>query len=294
VTDFFDALEPKLAQQEELQQAESRRLDGEIVRLGHDIEALTEPIENKRHKFRSRDDVAQWRRLFELYTESTVFFSTHEQDHGVRSFDLAKKQLQTFSDLLVKQGIVQNFKSPRSRIAFDSFVRINLDILRVMRFQEINAMAVRKILKKFDKRTALNAATAYRASTTSHVFASSIAKDMCAELSSKVVSVVPQMDDYICPICCELAWRPVKLGCCNSVFCIRCVIKLQRDGEERCPMCRQPTVMHADSSSLDTQTAAYLMRYFPKEVKERQKANERAAGVDKYGESFYRNTCTVM
>ena len=294
VTEFFNALDPKLARQEELQKAESKRLNFEIVRLGHDIETLTEPIENKRHKFKSKDDVELWRKLFELYTESTVFFSSHEQDHGVRTFELAKKQLQTFSDLLVKQGIVQGFKSPRSRFAFDNFVQINLDILRVMRFQEINAMAVRKILKKFDKRTALHAATAYQASITSDTFAKSIARDMCAELSSKVVSVVPQMDDYICPICCELAWRPVRLGCCRGVFCIRCVIKLQRDKEQRCPMCRQPTIMHADSSCIDPDTAAYLMRYFPEEVKARQKANERAAGVDKYGEHFYRNTCVFM
>lgn len=294
ITDFFDALDPKLARQEDLQIAESKRLDQEIVRLGHDIELLTEPVENKHHKFKPKDDVAVWRRLFELYTESTVFFSCHEQDHGVRNFVLAKQQLQVFSDLLVKQDIVRSFKSPRSRVAFDNFVQINLDILRVMRFQEINAMAVRKILKKFDKRTALNAAPAYQAVNPSSLFAKSIAKDMCAELSSKVVSVVPQMADYICPICCELAWRPIRLGCCNSVFCIRCVIKLQRDGEERCPMCRSTTIMHADSASIDAKTAEYLMRHFPKEVKARQKANERAAGIDKYGESFYRNTCAVM
>jgi len=295
VSAFFDALDPKLVQQEELEKAEADRLDSAIVHLGQDIQSLTEPLPDKKHrKYRPQEDVDVWRQLFEMYMDSTVFFSSHEQDHGDRNYLTAKKQLQHFSDLLVKQGLVSNFKSPRSRFAFDNFVKINIDILRVMHFQELNAVAVRKILKKFDKRTALGAQRAYLSLNPSGTFARSIAKNMCAELSTKVVSIVPQMDDYICPICCELAWRPIRLGCCKSVFCIRCVIKLQRENNDRCPMCRQPTIMHADSSCLDTETAAYLMRYFPNEVKMRQKANERQAGIDKYGESFYRKTCTVM
>jgi len=295
VSAFFDALDPKLAEQEELEKAEASRLDSAIVHLGKDIQSLTEPLPDKKHRrFRPQEDVDVWRQLFEMYLDSTVFFSSHEQDHGDRIYLTAKKQLQHFSDLLVKQGLVSNFKSPRSRFAFDNFIKINIDILRVMHFQELNAVAVRKILKKFDKRTALGAQSAYLSVNPSGAFARSIAKDMCAELSTKVVSLVPQMDDYICPICCELAWRPIRLGCCKSVFCIRCVIKLQREGKDRCPMCRQPTIMHADSSCLDAETAAYLTRYFPNEVKARQKANERAAGIDKYGENFYRRTCTVM
>jgi len=295
VSAFFEALDPKLVEQDELEKVEANRLDSAIIHLGQDIQSLTEPLPDKKHRrFRPQEDVNVWRQLFEMYLDSTVFFSSHEQDHGDRNYLTAKKQLQHFSDLLVKQGLVSQFKSPRSRFAFENFIKINIDILRVMHFQELNAVAVRKILKKFDKRTALGAQRAYLSLNPSGTFARSIAKDMCAELSTKVVSIVPQMDDYICPICCELAWRPVRLGCCKSVFCIRCVIKLQRENNDRCPMCRQPTIMHADSSCLDTETAAYLMRYFPNEVKARQKANERAAGVDKYGESFYRRTCVVM
>ena len=54
-----------------------------------------------------------------------------------------------------------------------------------MHFEEMNALAVRKILKKFDKRTSLGASKAYRLNngkTTSGPLARSIAKDMCAEI----------------------------------------------------------------------------------------------------------------
>lgn len=294
VTSFFDALDPKLAQLDAIQQIEAHRLEGSIVKLGQAIQELTEPKAVNATKYKARADVDTWRDLFALYLDSTVFFSSHEQDHGVRNYSKAKQNLQLFSDRLVQQGLVKRLKRPESRLAFERFVSINMDILRVMRFQEINAMAVRKILKKFDKRTALGASRIYSGSNFSGPFARSIAKDMCSEVSSKVIAIVPQLDDYTCPICYSLAWRPIRLGCCNSIFCIRCVIQLQKETKDKCPMCRQPTIMLADASYIDDKTAAYLMRYFPKEVKQRQRENERAAGVDKYGESFYKSRCTVM
>ena len=294
MTKFFDSLDPKLAQLEVLQESEAHRLENSIVQLGQDVQALTEPVASKASKYKAQADVETWRQLFALYIESAVFFSSYEQDHGSRDYAKAKQQLELFSNTLVKRNLVNNFKRPQSKLAFDRFVTINLDILRVIRFQEINSMAVRKILKKFDKRTALGVGQSYQSTSPGGPFARSIAKDMCCQVSSKVVSIVPQLDDFICPICYSLAWRPIRLGCCNSVFCIRCIIQLQRETKDKCPMCRQPTVMLADQTHIDEKTAKYLMRYFPKEVKERQRANERAAGVDKYGESFYKNGCSVM
>lgn len=294
VTSFFDALDPKLEQLDEIQTNEAHRLETLIVELGQEITQLTEPKVTRTAKYKSRADVSTWRDLFALYIESTVFFSTYEQDHGTRSYIEAKAQLQLFSDRLVKQGLIKKLKRPESKLAFDRFVAINLDILRVMRFQEINAIAVRKILKKFDKRTALGASRIYETSTRHSPFARSIAKDMCSEVSSKVIAIVPQLDDFTCPICYSLAWRPIRLGCCSSIFCIRCVIQLQRETNDKCPMCRQPTVMLADASCIDEKTTKYLMRYFPDEVKQRQRENERAAGIDQYGETFYRGKCTVM
>lgn len=309
---FFSLLDPKLAELDALQQAEERRLQGMMVGLGDTLSQLTAPS-GKHGKYKPQVDTEIWREILALYVDSTVFFSSLEQDHGSRTFVQAKSQLASFSEKLVSRDLVRKFKSPQSPAAFAQFVSINLDILKAMRFQEINNEAVRKILKKFDKRTALGAAKAYQGLILSGPFAKSIATDMCAAISSKVVAVVPQMDDFICPICYGLAWRPIRLGCCNSIYCIRCVIQLQKGGKDECPMCRKESIMKATagescllmrkphrvfnvylSANIDNNTAAFLTKYFPKEVKERQKANERAATIDKYGEEFYRNTCAIM
>jgi len=246
---FFDSLDPALEGLENIQTSESGRLKSQIVDLGKDISEATNPPPESKSKVvkASGKDLQVWRQLFELYMEQPIFFSTHERDHGCRTYDQAKLQLEHFSNTLVQAKLVSKFRSPTSKVAFDSFIAINLDILRIMHFEHVISMAVRKILKKFDKRTALQASLLYRPSHSSGAIARSIARDMCGEISTNVLTVIPQIDDYLCPVCCELAWKPVKLGCCNAVFCIRCVILLQRGKETRCPMCRSTSVMQADA-----------------------------------------------
>ncbi|KAF4556127.1 SPX domain-containing protein 1 [Elsinoe fawcettii] len=299
VTTFFDSLDPTLAGLEQIQDKEASRLKSKIVDLGNVVSTSTSAPASAKSKAvkAAKKDMRIWRQLFELYVETPIFFSTHEVDHGTRSYSKAKTQLQLFSDRLVKTGLVKKFRNPESKTAFDAFIALNLDILRIMHFEEMNALAVRKILKKFDKRTSLGASKTYRLNGgkgTTGPLARSIAKDMCAEIQTNVLVVVPQLDDYLCPVCAELAWKPIKLGCCNAVFCIRCVIHLQRSDEIRCPMCRAESVPVADSSRIDKETMERLQKYFPKEVKIKQIANERAAGMDIYGPEFYRSTCSVM
>jgi E3 ubiquitin-protein ligase BAH len=78
------------------------------------------------------------------------------------------------------------------------------------------------------------------------LLAGGIAKDVCATMSKELVSVVPQINDYLCPVCFSVAYRPVRLDC-QHVFCIRCVIKIQRRGEKHCPLCRADVVMAASA-----------------------------------------------
>jgi E3 ubiquitin-protein ligase BAH len=59
-------------------------------------------------------------------------------------------------------------------------------------------------------------------------------------------------------------------------------------------MCRSTSVITADSGSIDQQRAEYLVKYFPHEVKEKQKANELAVAIDKYGPDFKKGPCCVM
>lgn len=99
---------------------------------------------------------------------------------------------------------------------------------------------------EFDKRTSLGASVSFRQAVRSQQFlAGNVAKKLCARLSQEVVSVVPRVDDYVCPICFSIAWYPVRLRC-SHLFCVRCVIKMQRENKKQCAICRDDGVMEAD------------------------------------------------
>jgi hypothetical protein len=71
-----------------------------------------------------------------------------------------------------------------------------------------------------------------------------MARELCAQVSTEIVSVVPQLDDYLCPVCFTVAYWPIRLVC-NHIFCSRCIIKLQRRGDDHCPLCRKTVVLKA-------------------------------------------------
>jgi len=99
---------------------------------------------------------------------------------------------------------------------------------------------------EFDKRTALGVSGEYLGLARPRDFmAQDVAKGLCAQMTQHVFSVVPRLEDYTCPVCLSLAWLPVRLKC-HHVFCVRCVIKMQREHKRHCPLCRGNVVMQAD------------------------------------------------
>ncbi|EKG12194.1 Zinc finger RING-type protein [Macrophomina phaseolina MS6] len=285
--EFFSILQNELSALAALQAEEQDKLSKDVKTLGMAITSLTEP----RRGSTSKTDMANWRRIFELYLESKIFFSTDELDRGKRDSTTARALLQKFSDELQRQEIVVSFRKRESTTALDRFLRLNTDVLQSLRFQEINDLAMQKILKKFDKRTALGVKTTFPAALQQSM-PRDIAKAICYQLSTELLPVVPQLDDYLCPVCFSISYRPIRLRC-QHIFCIRCLIVLQRAKENHCPLCRGNVVMEADSQNLDPALANFLAKYFPDEVKAKQKENEKAAGVDRYGEA-YNDKCTVM
>jgi len=77
------------------------------------------------------------------------------------------------------------------------------------------------------------------------VFSRDLAKAIYFQVSQDILTSVPLLDDYLCPICFNIVWRPVKLRC-QHVFCIRCLIVMQRDRNDHCPLCREKVVMEAN------------------------------------------------
>ncbi|KAJ0295717.1 hypothetical protein COL5a_011894 [Colletotrichum fioriniae] len=270
-SEFFDILQSDVNNLDALQAKEEKAMVTEIVALRQEISHLTKPSRL------SKSDLARWRAIFELYLDAQVFFSTNEQDHGSRTSQTAAKQLQWFQEEITKRNLVKSFKIAESREALVRFLSLNAVLLKNLQFQEINQVAIYKILKIHSDK----------------LLAGSVAKDICAQMSTDLVSVVPQISDYLCPICFAIAYRPVRLAC-QHIFCIRCIVKIQRRNEKHCPLCRADTVMKASADNLDIQLERYMRKYFPKEAKEKQRANEIERGIEDYGPEYVHSECSVM
>jgi E3 ubiquitin-protein ligase BAH len=313
--EFFDLLAPKLDELEQLRVAETEKLQDGILELGAAVENVVEPVRDGFEATRavSYRDLYFWREMFRLYLENPVFYSATEQNRGAVTYREARRRLEAYSDELKRTGLMAKMKTPQAIDAANKFISLNLDILKIMHFQEVNSRAMTKILKKFDKQTHLeghqflqdlsvkypalmppSSANGCVKSTGASGFANSIARDMHAEIQSKVLQVVPQISDWECPVCYNMAWRPVSLGCCTALFCIRCIIKLQDEKMKRCPACNAETVMNADGRNINFEAMDFLEKYFPLECKRRQKENEKADLERRYGEEFVKPGCSTM
>ncbi|XPS68292.1 RING-type E3 ubiquitin transferase [Ascochyta lentis] len=287
-TEFFTQLTSEVAGLEKLQEREEKRMHAQIESLGSQIAKLTDV--NKRS---NKKTITAWRQVFQMYIEEGIFFGTTEQDHKSHDADKATRRLAEFSNKIARAGLVEKFKKKENMAALNMFMHINREILQGLRFGEINHNAMIKILKKFDKRTALGVKRTFPRQVEYPEFSEHLAKAVCAEVNTRILSHVPQLDDYSCPMCCEIEWRPVKLSC-GHVFCIRCLIVMQNNKQHNCPYCRAKTVFDANSDNLDNELAVFLKKWFPDEVKAKQRYNEHMAGIDQYGEVYAEQKCVVM
>jgi rubrerythrin len=306
--DFFEMLEPKLQDLETLREDETHNLEELILDLGSAVENVVQPV---REGFETRREMSYrdlyfWREMFRLYLETPIFYNSTEQRRGALTFTEAKSNLEKFDEELRSTGLLAKMRTPQAKLAAQQFLDLNVQILSIMHFQEMNARAMTKILKKFNKQTHLEGQQFIKglkqryplmlsaSNSGAGTFADSIARDLHTEIGTKVLSIVPQLDDWICPVCYGMAWRPVNLGCCRSVFCISCIIHLQDEGMKKCPMCNSETILSADGRNIDFETMAFLEKYFPMEAKKRQKENERANLIREHGEEFVKPACCVM
>ncbi|KAI0198680.1 RING-14 protein [Astrocystis sublimbata] len=288
--EFFGILQTDVSNIEVLQKEEQAKIEQQIVTLGEQLGKAVEPSRGRRAKA----DLDVWRQIFELYLDARVFFSSRESDHGARSTAQAVDQLQWFQAQVVQRKLLPKLKLSASHTAFDNFVNINTALLSMVKFQEINRTAVTKILKKFDKRTSLGVSTTFPVIVKSgRSLTTSVAQDVCAQMSTELIAVVPQLDDYLCPICFAIAYWPVRLHC-QHVFCSRCLVKMSRKDERHCPLCRADTIMLAGMENFDADRAAFLRKYFPKEVKEKVRANERERNQEIFGPTHNSMLCCMM
>ena len=239
--EFFRILRGSLTALHDLQKQEQQTLELQVRTLREEIvKVANSPFS------RTQKTLYAWREIFRLYIEMQIFFSTNELAGGQRTAEAASDMLQKFQSALAKDTQVRKLKRD-SRVALESFLRLNADLLQNLKFQELNRIALAKILKKFDKQTALRARAALpRFASTDPFLAQGVAKVICQSISDELLTIVPQIDDYLCPICLSVAFKPVRLQC-EHVFCIRCLVIMQRDRQKQCPLCREEVVLQATS-----------------------------------------------
>ncbi|KAJ4291502.1 hypothetical protein N0V88_006099 [Collariella sp. IMI 366227] len=269
---FFGLLQTDVTELDTLQDEERQSMNEKIHTLGTEIAEVAKPKKGLINF--SKSDLYRWREIFELYLAAEIFFSTNEAAGGLRKSEKAQKQLVWFQDEVNKRQLPQKFKIESSAAAYGHFLALNATLLQNLQFQELNQTAVTKIIKKFDKRTALGVKSTFpKAMYSAHFISELISKDICAQLARQVVTLVPQVVDYSCSICMSICWLPVRLDC-DHMFCIRCMIKMQNQNKRYCPLCRAEVLQRANETHIDEKLVRYLEKWFPKETKEKQAYNE--------------------
>jgi E3 ubiquitin-protein ligase BAH len=140
-TEFFGLLKDDVSLLDALQTDEQKAMTDEITVLGNQIAKIAIPAKS------NKTDLDRWREIFDIYLQAGVFFSTHELDHGSRNSATALRQLQWFQSEIQKRDLPRSFKLVKSKETLEKFTRINLTLLQNLKFQEINRMAITKILK---------------------------------------------------------------------------------------------------------------------------------------------------
>ncbi|KAL1916934.1 uncharacterized protein VTP21DRAFT_5131 [Calcarisporiella thermophila] len=270
--EFFHMLLKEISNIQEMCESQRIEFSDRVNQLSLNMSKIASPY---------KKELYVWRRLLQLYQEEEIFVGEHEADHQERSWEVSQQLFNDFIEEARKQKLLSKLSRRDSQRVFEDFVRINYDIIHMKRLESLNQLAMEKILKKHDKRTHLRARQGFKKLISHNPYLTqTLVRQMCYNISSQLLTVIPQPSDYSCPICMQICWKPIRLNC-NHVFCVRCLVKAQRMGHTDCPLCRgREMVAKADSSNLDTSMLNLLELYFPKEIRKKQKDLEKEQAIE--------------
>lgn len=275
--EFFDDLYHQYTELEQFNQSHEEELLTKIQLLSSMIKQLTDG--NNKHK----SDMYLWREIFNQYVDFKLDLKTH----------FNRKTFNQFVQHITELKLIKSFKhTKQNEKFFNKFCDLNLELIQFLKFEKLNAIAVKKIIKKFDKHTMLQSGKNLTKMVTFHeskLSTQSMEQIICTD----IVRVIPQLDDYLCPICFAIAYKPVRLSC-DHFFCLRCMIKLQRRGEKKCPMCRDTVVMDATEQNIDYQLMELMKHQFPDEVKSKKKLNDREVTEESLQALYGGGQCTIV
>jgi len=273
-----------------------------------------------RPKLDARSDLYLWRQLLGLYVDAEIFDSVSERNHGERSVEDAEVRMAKFLERIEKDGILRG-KSKKAYLGVGRFLRLNKIILDLKKLDYASSEATRKILKKHAKRTALPFPPSLQREIISAVgvvggetptntslpptgqisqalvplprYCQSLSQLLVQAIGETVIPIIPHVDDYSCIICTSIAFKPIRLSC-GHLFCIRCLVKMQKQGEPNCPMCRSPCVLTANRTNVDWALMNFMADWFPVESREKMRSNEQEANAELARElGFDGNACLI-
>ncbi|GAA5973024.1 hypothetical protein JCM11641_000368 [Rhodosporidiobolus odoratus] len=318
-TEFLTLLASALNSLATLQLAQKQQFTESVRILADSVSTVSSPS-------RPKTDLYIWREIFALWAEAAIFESRSERDRGERSVEEVERKMEWFVDQVAKRKLAKRMKHKESRSALDKFIALNVELLDLKKFQIANEEAARKILKKHDKRTALTASSnfpTFLTSSSSPASSTSDASDPLALISSRLhastnapvltlpgfpslphillstftttlLPIIPALEDYECSICGDVAFKPIRLGCGHK-FCVRCLVKMQKRGQDSCPQCRSAVVLRANATNLDHDLQTFLLKWFPHEVKAKEKSNQKEAAREELEEmGVVERKCLIM
>ncbi|OSX62791.1 hypothetical protein POSPLADRAFT_1046195 [Postia placenta MAD-698-R-SB12] len=117
---------------------------------------------------------------------------------------------------------------------------------------------------------------------------------LAVAIGENLLPIIPHIDDYACLICTNIAFKPIRLSC-GHLFCVRCLVKMQKRGQGHCPMCRAPNVLSADRSNVDWALLNFMQDWFPVESKQKLRQNEKEVAEEEWEElGIEVGNCVVM
>ncbi|KAK9243655.1 hypothetical protein V1506DRAFT_543784 [Lipomyces tetrasporus] len=273
-----------------LQQEQENKLADQVRNIARRLPRVASPLQK-------RNDLYAWREIFKLYTDASIFFSSLEQDQGERSIGQAKEQLTSFMDQVGQMNLIDRLKSAESKALFKSFLKLNISLLQSAESQGHNCTPA---AKTSDNQTELTTREMIPELCSELCFnnplrpvSTSVVKSVHSIMTKQLLALIPQLDDYICPVCYHIAFKPVRLDC-GHVFCIRCIVKLRRQHKYSCPICRQEVLLTANERNIDVGLYNQMLLYFPKETKAKQAANDKESAMEKLPHLQSQKTCVIQ
>ncbi|KAK9242627.1 hypothetical protein V1506DRAFT_555941 [Lipomyces tetrasporus] len=234
-------------------------------RLTEQIKNITRRLPRVVSPLRKKNDLYAWRDIFSLYIDAEIFFSSLEPDQGERSVEQAHERLTWFMDKIRQTKVIARLRSPESKAIFELFWGLNLTLMLSAECQELNHISAIKTSKTSGENTALTTQEAFpELCSACSEFCSNnslrstptlVVKSVRSTMTKQLLLLIPQLDDISV----------------LHVFCIRCLVKLQRQRKDSCPLCRQPKVLiTADGRNIDIGLYNQMFLYLPEETKAKQ------------------------